>query len=186
MFLITSNASKRAEFESLGLNIDIRSGMDIKEVDADHETVAIYKALEAGIGAVIDDTILTFNGEEVVDVRWRISELVKQARQDQPIIEWVVLLAHNTGDAINLYKGLVECEIDYTVDVDHPPSDSFAFDPFLRPKGKCLNFYDLQGKGIKLQHSPRGLAIKAMVNGQVHRVQKIADIPAWTGAYQNS
>jgi inosine/xanthosine triphosphate pyrophosphatase family protein len=186
MFLITSNASKRAEFESLGLNIDIRSGMDIKEVDADHETVAIYKALEAGIGAVIDDTILIFNGEEVVDVRWRIQELVTMARDTQPCIEWVVLLAHNTGTEVRLYKASVTCEVDDRFDINNPPSDGFAFDPFLRPQGQTKTFYELEREGVKLEHSPRGLAIRAMVNGQVHRVQKIADIPAWTGAYQNS
>jgi len=131
MFLITSNASKRAEFESLGLNIDVRSGVDIKEVEADHETVAIYKALEAGAGAVIDDAILTFDGQEVVDVRWRIHELVTMARDTQPRIEWVVLLAHNTGTEVRLYKASVTCEVDDRFDIDNPPADGFALDPCL-------------------------------------------------------
>lgn len=186
MYLITSNINKKNEFLSLGLPIEIRSGIDIKEVLADHETVAIYKALEAGIDSVIDDTILTFNGKEIVDVRWKIAELINSSRIEQPIIEWVVLLAHNTGTEIVLYKSVVFCDIDDTYDVNNPPKDSFAFDPFLRPKGDNRTFYDLQCEGIKLDFSPRGHAIRNIISNNVYKRFLIKDIPKWEGEYQNT
>ena len=183
-FLTTSNQQKLAEYRAMGLEFPVVEGLDIKEVDADFCTVAQYKALSAGAGALVDDTILTFDGEEMVDVRWRVQELVESARLSQPDIRWIVTLAHHTGQTIDLYKGVIVCDLVMDLDFDNVPEDAFAFDPFLKPKGEDHSFYELSKMGRKGEFSPRNLAIQAFKDNKPFMQVSVADLPEWTGGYQ--
>lgn len=185
VFLVTSNPQKLAEYRSYGLPFEVRKGVDIKEVVSDSLTVAIYKALAAGENALVEDSVLTINGVEVIDIRWRIQELVEEMQETRPDIQWLVTLAHHKGDVIEVFRGVLDCEIVSGIDFDNVPEDAFAFDPFLSPKELNTSLYDLGKRGEKDLHSPRYQAVQEFLNKSPMNVVTVSDIAEWKGEYQN-
>lgn len=186
VFLVTSNWQKLEEYRSYGLPFEVREGIDIKEVESDSLTVAIYKALAAGEGAMVEDSVLMIDGKEAIDIRWRVQELVEQMQANNSDIQWLVTLAHYKGDAIYMYRGVLECEIVQDIDFDNVPEDAFAFDPFLSPKGLNVSLYELGKRGEKDLHSPRFKAVKAFLEKDYFMSITVDSVPEWKGAYQNS
>lgn len=177
MFLVTSNEKKLAEFRRFGLDIDIRKGIDLPEVSSDSITVVTYKALAAGKDMVVEDTILTVGGEEVVDIRWKINELPDDARA-----EWIVSLGWNDGDTIRVYRGIVRGSIKVPDTID---SDAFGFDQYFTPDDIQMTLHDLEKRGTKDAFSARKLAVNALLNNDPVVSRKICDIPQWTGNFQH-
>lgn len=177
--LSSSNKQKIAEYKAFNIKgMTVVAGEDHKEVKADADTVALYKAMSAGENIIVDDTILVVNDEEVVDIRWKLDEV---AKMDSPKIQWIVTLSVQDGDFIYIYKGVVDCD---TRESDMDPFGYHAFDPFLSPKGVEESFYQLDLKGEKAKYSPRTKAIEKLMIGDFYKKVSISEIKPWTGEYQ--
>lgn len=178
--LLTSNENKLKEFQDyLGDKLTMKKGKDIKEVAADSDTVSLYKSLEAGAQTITEDTILTIDGEEVVDIRYKLSSL--KGMSSTPTALWQVMLAYNDGNYIYLFKGTTEGVLRAITDI---PKDAFGFDPNFYPTGEDESLYALNQKGRKKDVSARCKALALLTKGQYFKRVKIADIPKWEGNYQ--
>lgn len=184
MRLVTSNLNKLKEFRRLsdGLDVTIQHGADIKEVKTDNPLeVAIYKAIEAGDGSIVEDTVLKIDGEEITDIRYRLSELRGLVDYEGCKLEWITTLAVNNGDSISLYSGITYGTFKNLREV---PDDSFGFDPFFIPKGSSNTLYELEKEGRKDDFSARKVAIKNLTLGIKEGDIEINSVPRWKGEYQ--
>lgn len=175
-YLFTSNKNKLKEFQKAlkGLDIVAKKGKDLPEVVADYITVSLYKSKDAGANTIIDDTILVVDGEEVVDIRWKLDDLKSGSKA-----EWITTIAHNDGKEINLYIGKVVGYIDTSKFVE----DSFGFDSVFIPIGEQKTLTELGNK--KDKYSARINALNKMKKGKSDIVKELSDLPNWTGRYQN-
>jgi len=174
--LITSNQDKLKEFKTCIPDIEAKSGKDLKEVQGTAREVAIYKALEADVGSVVEDTILTVKGEEIVDIRWKLNSIPTAT----PAL-WTTTLAWNCGDEIKLFTGIVEGFIDKDKDVP----EAFGFDGVFIVKGTGKTLYELGKKKHTKKNSARKQAALLLKAEKPAEVIKVSDIPKWTGNYQN-
>jgi inosine/xanthosine triphosphate pyrophosphatase family protein len=183
MKLVTSNKFKLAEFKRFGLKLEIAEGLDLEEVDGTPLEVITYKALAAGEGNMVEDTILIIDGVEVVDIRERIAELNDLIGKDAI---WKVSIACVVGD--NLYTCSAEIYGYINVPLTNP-DDCFGFDAVFFPtknntKGYSLHQLEIAGK--KDDYSARKNCITDFMNHSGKYVKrKIKDIPKWNGKYQN-
>jgi inosine/xanthosine triphosphate pyrophosphatase family protein len=177
MFLVSSNRRKLAELARYGLNLDLRAGADLPEVQGTPDEVALHKALAAGEGAVVEDTILILEGQPVVDVRWTLAHL---PRGGVPVV-WRVTLGHHAGDRIRLFRGEVEGHLHQPA---HVRPEAFSFDPYLVPVGYTQSLDELEQVGRKDEVSARRRAALALLAGQPDIEVATADIAPWTGAWQ--
>lgn len=191
MILITSNKNKLNELIRLGLPISETKNIDLPEVLSDPTTVALYKSIEAGSNTLIEDTILTIGGEYIVDIRWRINEII--GLSEKTTINWVVTLAHNDGYKISIYTGEIPCKINpKCLMFDFKKSDdSFGFDEYLIPqmndnKGheNKLSLYELEKKGCKDCFSPRKIAVDNFISGKKTTSVLVSDLLPWKGKFQ--
>lgn len=178
MKLVTSNPNKLAEFAGFGLNIQAHSGLDLREVQGSIDEVILHKAKDAGSGLVVEDTILEIDGEEVVDIRWRISQLSDHVGTPA---NWIVSLGHNTGTHIRVYRGVIPGILISNV----ASVNSFGFDPFFVPTGQDRTLEVLASMGLKDAHSARKRAVEALIADKPILVVALSDIAVWTGAYQH-
>ncbi|WP_054390418.1 non-canonical purine NTP pyrophosphatase [Vibrio parahaemolyticus] len=183
--LVTSNLNKLKEFIRLsgGLDVDIQHGEDLKEVKSeDSIEVAIYKSLEAGEGAIVEDTILKVNGEEITDIRYRLSELSQIADSSNCKLEWITTLALHNGYSVALYQGVTHGTFK---DIKDVPNDAFGFDPFFVPDGASKTLYELEKDGCKDDFSARKNAIQNLILDKKLKEVEINSIPPWKGEYQS-
>lgn len=186
--LVSSNQRKIEEFKRFGLNIQIDSGIDLKEVQGDLNDVIIHKAIDAGVGNLVEDTILIVDDKEVVDIRWNIDEL--RQKPDAKIF-WITSLAVlDANGFIYIYRGEVRCQLIDNIDTLVVPNDAFGFDPYLVPVIDRValkhSFYDLDKKGVKDNYSPRKKAVDDVMSGYWIVRLNSNSVPAWTGEYQNN
>lgn len=191
--LITSNINKLNELVRLGLPISHVKNIDLPEVLSDPITVALYKSIEAGSNTLIEDTVLKIGDNNVVDIRWRINEMI--GLSESSTISWIVTLAHNDGCKINIYTGEIPCKINPRCLIPDfkKSNDSFGFDEYLIPlvintnghKNK-LSLYELERKGFKDCFSPRKLAVNNFVSGIKTKSVLVSDLLPWNGEFQNS
>lgn len=175
MKFITSNESKIQEIQAILPDAQIVKGKDLEEVLSDSITVAMYKALAAGAGFVIEDTILEIDGVEVVDIKWKLERLqVADAK-------WLVHLGYNDGETIYIYRGIVPGII---IPQEKFPEGAFGFDPYFFPEGSMYNLFELKKLGLKNDFSARKIALEALRNNDVFFSKNIAEIPEWSGQYQ--
>lgn len=191
MILITSNKNKLNELIRLGLPISETKKIDLPEVLSDPTTVALYKSIEAGSNSLIEDTILKIDDEYIVDIRWRINEII--GLSEKTTINWVVTLAHNDGYKVNIYTGEIPCKINpRCLMFDFKKSDdSFGFDEYLIPqmndnKGheNKLSLYELEKKGCKDCFSARKIAVDNFISGKKTTSVLVSDLLPWKGKFQ--
>lgn len=182
MFLVSSNAKKLAEIKRYGLNLELRPGLDLPEIEGTPDEVITHKAIAAGVGAVVEDTILTIQGVPVIDIRWRLEELSDLTGVPA---QWIVSLGHNDGESVHLYRGTVDgllaCPNALRV-----REGSFGFDPYFIPEGQTQSLDDFEVMGQKDRFSARRLAVDQLLNHMPVASFSLRDIPAWTGAYQGA
>lgn len=178
MKLVTSNPNKLAEFERFGLNLDMAPGLDLKEVAGTSEQVAIYKAIEAGENLIVEDTILTIGGEEIVDIRQRLDEL-EQWKGKEAV--WQVSIACVAGCEVKLSVGRTVGVIDAP---EAQYQTGFGFDPYFYPLGGSQSLAHLDAIGGKDDVSARKQAITQFLNNEQCKIVPLTDVPAWTGDYQ--
>lgn len=191
MILITSNKNKLNELIRLGLPISETKKIDLPEVLSDPTTVALYKSIEAGSNSLTEDTILKIDDEYIVDIRWRINEII--GLSEKTTINWVVTLAHNDGYKVNIYTGEIPCKINpRCLMFDFKKSDdSFGFDEYLIPqmndnKGheNKLSLYELEKKGCKDCFSARKIAVDNFISGKKTTSVLVSDLLPWKGKFQ--
>jgi inosine/xanthosine triphosphate pyrophosphatase family protein len=179
--LVTSNEFKLREFKRFGLDLSIEKGLDLKEVDGTSEEVVIYKALEAGEGKLVEDTILMIDGKEVVDIRNKIDEMSEFEESDA---QWIVSLALLQDGKVHIASASVKGVIRASL---INPEDSFGFDAYFQPND-CkdnLSLYQLELAGEKDNYSARKKAINGFLNqSDLFKVIEEKDISKWTGSYQ--
>lgn len=177
MIILTSNPEKIKEIKSIDPMLHIEAGPDLKEVQADKDTVIIHKALDAGIGFAVEDTILEIDGEEVVDIRFKMDFLKEGMKA-----KWVVSFGYNNGTSIRVYRG----EVDGIITIPEIfPEDAFAFDPYFIPNETNKTLYELLQEGKKHEYSPRAIAVKKLVEDDILFEKDISEITLWEGDYQN-
>lgn len=178
MFLVSSNPRKLKELARYGLELDLRPGDDLPEVDGTPLEVAIHKAKLAGTGAVVEDTVILVDGTPWVDIRWTTEAL---REHEGAAACWQVTLAHNDGQAIRLFVGTVEGTI---VAPDQVRPEAFGFDPFFQPNGYELTLDELEQMGRKDEVSARKRAALALVDDQPSHAVDLADVGQWKGRWQ--
>lgn len=180
--LVSSNENKLLEFKRYGLtDIVIEKGLDLKEVDADDaETVAIYKALAAGPGHMVEDTSLLIDAAEMgVNVRWLLDVLPEHSGKEAI---WQVYLAVHTGTEIELYRGRIHGRI------ANGPVDpeAFGFDSLFVPySASNYTLHELEAMGRKDAYSARKKAIDNFLSEKPFWKVAVKDIPEWVDGYQN-
>ena len=177
--LVTSNQNKIREYREIaGDRLDIEAGADIREVMGTADEVIVYKALAAGEGQLVEDTVLIVAGVECVDVRYKIPEILDGSiPAGTPLtlqIRLGVLWRGHVFTFLGETSG-VSCERD---------GEGFGVDPVFRVDGIGETFASLDRKGIKSRFSPRALALKNLEDHVAHTIHNASYIPAWTGGYQ--
>ena len=179
---LSSNKFKINEYRALGLDFQVEAGPDLPEVVADPITIVKYKSLLSGKDTIVEDSILTIDGEEVIDIRWRINELA--LIDSSPDIRWVVTIGHNDGANINIYQAESKCTHVKGITPESVPEDAIAFDPYLSPEGTDKSFYELMKDGTRKEYSPRTFVMCKFLKFSPDIVFPISDIKEWDGEYQ--
>jgi inosine/xanthosine triphosphate pyrophosphatase family protein len=175
--LVTSNLNKLEEYRSFGLpDLAIAEGADLPEVDGSPDDVVIYKALAAGEGRIVEDTILAIDGRPVVDIRWQLAALEEQIGLP---VRWDVRLGLLMDEFVHVYKASLDGVL------VSPGGDGFGFDPFFCVKGEGLTLAELAAEGRKSDFSARKRAIERLVSGTPDILLNARDIPEWSGAFQH-
>lgn len=179
---VTSNEEKLEEYRSYGLrDIRIEKGKDLREVVSDPMTVAIYKALEAGDGHIIEDSSLTVENSNIgIDIKFRLRDLEHHI-SSRAIFR--VLLGVNYRGIITIYAGEVYGHI---TKPDHVELGTkvFGFDNHFTPVGSDANLYRLQLQGRKHLYSPRSIAVASLLRGEHVKFLATSTVPPWRGKYQ--
>ena len=181
MKIYTSNLNKLNEFKRFGLDLEMVKGKDLDEVDGTPQEVITYKALDAGEGNLVEDTILVIDGKEVVDIREKISQLDSFTGKEAL---WIVSLGYVVGDNLHTALAVVEGELKKP---EVMPDNVFGFDPYFYPID-CKEGYslaELENLGLKDDYSARKKAVDVFLNKKIGFVSTpINIIPKWKGAYQ--
>jgi inosine/xanthosine triphosphate pyrophosphatase family protein len=179
MILVSSNLTKIAEFKNyLGDTLQIQSGKDLPEVLGTIDEVITYKSLDAGDGYIVEDTILIINGEEVVDIRWKIDSL-----QEGDEATWITSLGYNKNGVITVYRGYQKGVL-----TKSHGTDGFAFDPYFIPIELIGSSNELTLTELgenKSKYSSRVFALQNLSHNFESFKIEIKDIPIWTGNYQH-
>lgn len=181
MKLVSSNENKLKEFKRLGLTeLEIEKGRDIEEVDADAQTVVLYKALAAGESRIIEDTSLHVDGQNVgANIRWLLDDI---ASYNGLKAQWEVLLGVNNGKEIIIYQGLINGLI---TDKFKNQQLGFGFDAYFIPDGSSKTLFELEEEGNKDLFSARKKAVEAFKNKKPLSKTEINAIPVWKGNMQH-
>lgn len=175
---VSGNANKIAEYASYGFAPPTRD-IDLKEADADHATVALQKALDAGSMTVVEDTALAVEGEDFgVNVRWLQEKLPALIGRR---VRTMIILAVNDGQSIHLYWG-------DTYGVIVPSSGKghgFGYDHVFAPDGfGGLTMSDLTAQGRKGEASARAKALANMLADDHMARHLVEGVTPWTGPWQ--
>jgi inosine/xanthosine triphosphate pyrophosphatase family protein len=179
--LTSNNPGKLAEYRSMGLPLRTAPGPDLPEVDGTPEEIAVHKAVAAGPGTLVEDTVLEVDGQLMIDIRWRLGEL--GSREGARAVYHVSLCA-NDGEAIRIYRG--RCEGTLLSPAVEPP-DAFGFDAFLVPDGSGgLSLYELARLGRRAEFSARARAAEAFMADDAAFEVALGDVEPWTGGWQGT
>lgn len=177
MILVSSNQTKIKEFKSYFPDLTIQSGSDIKEVLGNVDEVILYKSLEAGKNYVVEDTIVSVDGKEIVEIRWKKHEL-KNGQQ----ITWTTSLGYFKDDKIYVFRGVISG----TVCTDRLNEKAFGFDDLFIPNGLDKTLYELELDGKKGEYSARKFALQNLKDDNYIFSRDVNTIPKWNGLYQNN
>lgn len=175
--LVTSNRNKLAEYRAFGLpDLTLAEGLDLPEVDGSPDDVILYKALAAGEGKIVEDTVLYVDGRPVVDIRWQLDSLVAV---DGKTARWDVRLGILHEGVVRVFVASVDGKI------VKPRGEGFGFDPFFEVVNTQLTLAELAAAGCKTDHSARKLAVdNLLMDAPVIRLKQ-SDIPEWSGGFQH-
>jgi inosine/xanthosine triphosphate pyrophosphatase family protein len=178
MILVSSNKDKIREFKTfLGDNLIVETGKDLKEVQGTMDEVITYKSIAAGDNYIVEDTILIIDGEEIVDIRWKLDTL-----KEGDEATWITSLGYNHNGVIKVYRGIQKGLI--TLDRN---LTGFAFDPYFIPS-ELIDSSNLTLTELgedKSFYSARIKALKNLIDNNLEFEKNIKDVSIWNGSYQN-
>lgn len=182
IYLLTSNKNKISEYNriSKGL-IKAKEGIDIREVLADPLTVILQKSKNIDDGCAVEDTILTIDGKEVVDIKFLMGDMEKIPLGSEVDACWQVMIAYKSKGSIKVYVGSVSGKIKGCSSV---PSDAFGFDPYFYPNGSDKSLYELEKEGQKDYFSARVDAVNKVLEANFSAFVRADLIGDWVGEYQ--
>ena len=181
MLIMTSNQNKLAEFRRFGLPFEAFSGPDLDEIDStDPRLVAIYKAISAGSGIIVEDTSLEIEGADLgTAIRWRLDDVESYIGSSA---SWRVCIAAVLDKRVYVAEGFV------TGTIVNPIGDStgsFGFDPWFSPDGSNgKTLHELELVRLKDNFSARRLAVEAWIAGDFVINTFLDEIPTWQGGWQ--
>lgn len=178
--IVSSNKTKIAEYSRISQNrIEVVPGSDLPEIVGTPDQIALYKALEAGPGLVVEDSILVVDGTPMIDIKWRLKELRERAQRETCKLVWEVRLAYLKDGVIKVFLGSLEGQL--------RPYDvaGNGYDPIFNVQGVGQSLARLEIRGLKDQYSARARAFKHLLSDVPHIEIPASELPAWAGAYQN-
>jgi inosine/xanthosine triphosphate pyrophosphatase family protein len=178
--LISSNPIKIAEYQRFS-NTELRldSGVDLDEVDGTPDDVIIHKALAAGPGRMVEDSIMVIDGEPMVDIRWRLKALLAGEVKHSARAIWQVRLGILHDGVVYAYLGETFGQI---CPYDTP---GFGIDPIFLVDGVHQTLSALDKAGTKDPVSARKFAFDAVLGQSPYLAVSAADVAPWAGRYQN-
>ena len=178
--LVSSNKTKLAEYTRLSQGqIPVKMGPDLKEIFGTPDEIALYKALEAGEGLVVEDSILVVDDQPMIDIKWRLKELKIRAESDPAKVVWETRLSLVKEGVVHVFLGTLEGRL--------RPFDvaGSGYDPIFNVVGVGQSLARLENRGLKDQYSARARAFKALLANEPYLSLPASELPAWAGAYQN-
>lgn len=189
--LITSNANKISEYQSIGLPIHIEPGQDLPEIDTqDFNLIAAYKSKMAGDFNIVEDTILIIDDTVFHDIKFRSKDIINNINQYLgKSITWVVTLATSFNGEVHLFQSQVsgiikEAYIGHTA--------GFGFDSYLHVAvdDTYKSLHQLKEEGRKNHYSPRMKALTKfhhflLLQQNSDFRYSLDNLLEWTGAYQS-
>ena len=175
--LVSSNVRKLDEYRRFGVgDLQVEPGVDLNEVDGTPMEVIIHKAIAAGPGRIVEDSVLIVDGETFVDARWRLGSVHEWFGKRTT---WIVNLGVNEDGYVSVYTGAVE-------GVFQPArGEGWDYDPFFLIEEEDMTLAQLENAGRKDEYSARNRAAQNMIeNFPVERVA-VDDVRDWTGAFQH-
>ncbi|WP_274644930.1 non-canonical purine NTP pyrophosphatase [Pseudomonas serbica] len=178
--LVTSNPVKIAEYQRFSnASLRIETGEDLDEVDGNPDEVIIHKALAAGPGRMVEDSIMVIDGQPMIDIRWRKDALLAGEIQHPAKAIWQVRLGI-------LHEGVVYAYLGETYGTICPyDTPGFGIDPIIRVDGVGQSLSAMDKAGTKDPVSARKFAFDAVVNQLPYLTVKVDLVAPWTGRYQN-
>lgn len=82
--ICSSNKDKLKEYQSIMPNTLIKKIKDMREVDSNSFDVIKYKIKdnkELGLKEIVEDTILILEGKEVVDIKYKLKEIIENVKE---------------------------------------------------------------------------------------------------------
>lgn len=175
--LVSSNAKKLEEYKRFGVeDLQIETGVDLNEVDGTPLEVIIHKAIAAGAGRIVEDSVLVVDGETFVDARWRLDSVNEWFGKRAT---WIVNLGINDNGVVSVYTG--------TVDGVFQPArgEGWDYDPYFLIEEENMTLAQLENAGRKDEYSARNRAARNMIdNVPAHRTA-IEDVQDWVGSFQH-
>lgn len=175
--LVSSNVKKLEEYRRFGVeDLQVETGVDLNEVDGTPLDVIIHKAIAAGPGRIVEDSVLIVEGETFVDARWRLNSVHEWFGKRAT---WVVNLGLNDGGFVSVFTGSVE-------GVFQPArGKGWDYDPFFLIEQEDLTLAQLENAGRKDEYSARNRAAQNMIDNVLSERVAIEDVQAWTGGFQH-
>lgn len=178
--IASSNPTKIAEYTRLSRgNIPVISGEDLREIMGTPDEIALYKAIEAGEGIIVEDSILVVDSVPVIDIKWKLPDLMERAKHETAELVWEVRLAYLKAGEVRVYKGSLLGHL-RPWDVAGP-----GYDPIFNVDGVGHSLARLENRGLKDHYSARARAFKCLLANEPHLVVSRSDLPDWSGAFQN-
>jgi inosine/xanthosine triphosphate pyrophosphatase family protein len=175
--LVSSNVRKLDEYRRFGVQgLQVETGVDLNEVDGTPLEVIIHKAIAAGQGRIVEDSVLVVDGETFVDARWRLDSVHEWFGKN---VIWIVNLGINEGGIVSVYTGAVE-------GVFQPArGEGWDYDPFFLIEKEEMTLAQLENIGRKDEYSARNRAAKNMIENVPAERIVIGDVQEWTGSFQH-
>jgi inosine/xanthosine triphosphate pyrophosphatase family protein len=175
--LVSSNARKLEEYRRFGVeDLQVETGIDLNEVDGTPLEVIIHKAIAAGHGRIVEDSVLIVEGETFVDARWRLDSVHEWFGKRT---SWVVNLGVNEDGVVSVYTG--------TVDGVFQPArgEGWDYDPYFLIEQEDMTLAQLENVGRKDEYSARNRAVRNMIDNVPDARTAIEDVQEWSGAFQH-
>lgn len=186
--ILSSNEFKLKEFESAIGNdsrFQLTKNVDIREVSGSAVEVILYKSLESSPNTIVEDSILSINGEEIVDIKYQMEKYLNLSTPANA--EFLVSIGYNDGKNIYIFQS----KLSGFISNKKKDTNSFGFDSVFYPTGSYHNLAELKQNVItKHKYSPRIEVLNKFVSFLDNNIEnylmkkEISTIPSWNGEYQ--
>ncbi len=143
--------------------------VDLKEPDADPETIVRFKASQFD-EVLVDDTSLVIEGSQIGHlIKWKMEELEQLVGRQA---EFRCFLGFHRNQRIEIYLGIVRGKI------CQKSGGGFGFDPYFQPEGSEKSYGDYKPDHLNARY----LAAQNFLLGKINKIAE--PLPRWSGPYQ--